>query len=161
MVHLGEVSFGRGHFDLTVDEVGVEWCVQYMADATDGITGAYVAKYRLPDGFDRYKAGDLTAAVKLTDWPYNAGGGHIPSRAFGKGFVVASADYPPSGAPRAPYTNELVKIYLDSRIASEGTPHVERLVNHRSDEAWVMSQPNSTCPMSSYWAQPHATVSRD
>ena len=161
MVHLGEVSFGRGHFDLTVDEVGVEWCVQYTADATDGITGAYIAKYRLPDGFDRYKAGDLTAAVKLTDWPYNAGGGHISGRAFGKGFVVASADYPPSGAPRAPYTNELVKIYLDSRIASEGTPHVERLVNHRSDEAWVASQPNSTCPMSSYWAQPHATVSRD
>ena len=161
MAYAGEVSFGRGHFDLTVDQNGVEWCVQYTADATDGITGAYIAKYRLPDGFDRYQAGDLTAAVKLTDWPYYAGGGHISGRAFGKGFVVASADYPPSGVSRAPYTNELVKIYLDSRIATEGTPHVERLTNHRSDEAWVASQPNSTCPMSSYWAQPHATLSRD
>jgi len=161
MVHLGEVSFGRGHFDLTVDENGVEWCVQYTADATDGITGAYIAKYRLPDGYDRYKAGDLTAAVRLTDWPYNAGGGHISGRAFGKGFIVASADYPPPGVLRTPYTNELVKIYLDSRIGSEGTPHVERLVNHRSDELWVSNQPNTTCPMSAYWAQPHATVSRD
>jgi len=161
MVHLGQVSAGHGHFDLTVDQSGTEWCVQFTADATDGITGAYVAKYRLPDGFDRYKGGDQTAAVKLTDWPYYAGGGHISGRAFDKGFVVASADYPPAGVPRAPYTDELVKIYLDSRIAAEGAPHIERLTNHRSDEYWVANQPSSTCPLSSYWAQPHATISRD
>lgn len=161
MVHVGEVSFGRGHFDLTVDPNGVEWCVQFTADATDGITGAYIAKYRIPDGYDRYKAGDQTAAVKLTDWPYNAGGGHISGRAFDKGFIIASADYPPSGVARTPYTDEIVKIYLDSRIAAEGAPHVERLANHRSDELWVTNQPSSTCPMSAYWAQPHATLSRD
>ena len=161
MVHLGQVSSGHGHFDLTVDQNGAEWCVQFTADADDGITGAYIAKYRLPDGFDRYKAGDLTAAVKLTDWPYYAGGGHISGRAFDRGFIIASADIPQSGVPRAPYTNEIVKIYLDSRIATEGTPHIERLCNHRSDEAYVASQPSATCPLSAYWAQPHATLSRD
>jgi hypothetical protein len=161
MVHAGEVSFGHGHFDLTVDQSGVEWCVQGVGDASDGITGAYIAKYRLPDGYDRYKAGDLTAAVRLIDWSFNVGGLHISGRAFGSGFIVASADYPPPGAPRAPFTNEIVKIYLDSRIPSEGAPHIERLANHRSDELWVANQPSSTCPMSAYWAQPHATLSRD
>jgi hypothetical protein len=161
MNRIGQVSAGRGHYDITVDQNGVEWMVQFAGDSSAGITGDNIAKYKLPNGYDLWKAGDTTAALSLVQWPWMTGGGHITGRAFGKGFVVASADYVDPAAwsnyRREPFTNELVKIYLDSTRAN---PHIERLANHRSDELYVQ-RTSVNCPLNSYWAQPHATLSRD
>jgi hypothetical protein len=54
------------------------------------------------------------------------------------------------------FEKEIVKVYLDSRPEA---PHLERLANHRSDQSQVFA--DGSCPLASYFAQAHATVSRD
>jgi len=158
MNYVGKVALGHGHGDLTIDKDGTQYYVVYAHDNYDNtaITGPYVARYRIPRGYDDLRAGDSTGAVPLlrVDWSI---GGHISGQGIRAGFVVASFSRDPSN-PWLAFEGELVKIYLDSR---EFTPHVERLAHHRSDEAYVASQPSSTCPMSAYWGQPHGTISRD
>jgi len=155
MVWVGQVSCGRGHFDLTVDKDGSEWAVTFTTNAGCGETGAYLAKYKIPDGYTRMAAGDSSGFARLAIWSDLIGGGHVSGRGFGSGFVVASADHFDQTSPVAFY-KELVKVYLDSRPEA---PHLERLANHRSDQGQVYN--DASCPLSSYWAQAHATVSRD
>ena len=156
MAYVGQVLCGRGHYDLTVDKDGSEWAVTFTTNAGCGETGAYLAKYRIPDGATRLMAGDSTGFARLCNFSDLIGGGHVSGRAYGSGFVVLSADHPTANSPPAPFFKELVKVYLDSRPEA---PHLERLANHRSDQAQVYS--DGSCPLSSYWAQSHATISRD
>ncbi|HEX5031913.1 MAG TPA: hypothetical protein VFX78_10720 [Candidatus Eisenbacteria bacterium] len=156
MAYVGQVLCGRGHYDLTVDKDGSEWAVTFTTNAGCGETGAYLAKYRIPDGATRLAAGDSSGFARLCVFSDLIGGGHVSGRAYGAGFVVLSADHPTAGSPPAPFFKELVKVYLDSRPEA---PHLERLVNHRADEAQIYA--DGSCPLSSYWAQSHATISRD
>jgi hypothetical protein len=156
MTWVGQVSCGRGHFDLTVDKDGSEWAVTYTSNSGCGETGAYMAKYKIPDGATRLAAGDSSGFGRLAIFSDEIGGGHISGRGFGSGFVVASLDHPTAGSPPVAFYKEIVKVYLDS---TPQNPHLERLANHRSDQAQVYSDPS--CPLASYFAQAHATVSRD
>ena len=156
MAYVGQVSCGRGHFDLTVDKDGSEWAVTYTSNSGCGETGAYMAKYKIPDGMTRLAAGDSSGFGRLAIFSDQIGGGHVSGRGFGSGFVIASLDHPNAGSPPVAFYKEIVKVYLDSKPEA---PHLERLANHRSDEAQVYSDPN--CPLASYFSQAHATVSRD
>jgi hypothetical protein len=156
MTYVGQVSCGRGHFDLTVDKDGSEWAVTYTSNAGCGETGAFLAKYRIPDGATRLAAGDSSGFGRLAIFSDLIGGGHVSGRGFRSGFVVASLDHPNAGSPPVAFEKEIVKVYLDSRPEA---PHLERLANHRSDQAQVFA--DGSCPLASYFAQAHATVSRD
>lgn len=158
MNYVGKVALGHGHGDMTVDKDGTEYYVLYTHDNYDNtaITGPYVARYRIPRGYDDVLAGDSTGGVPLlkVDW---SEGGHISGQALRAGFVLVSLSQDLTNGWQ-PLEGEEIKVYLDSR---EFTPHIERLAHHRSDEAYVASQPSSTCPLSAYWAQPHGSLSRD
>lgn len=156
MTWVGQVSCGRGHFDLTVDKDGSEWAVTSTSNSGCGETGAFVAKYKIPDGATRLAAGDSSGFGRLAIFSDEIGGGHISGRGFGSGFVVVSLDHSIAGSPPVAFYKEIVKVYMDSKPEA---PHLERLANHRSDEAQVYADPS--CPLSSYFAQAHATVSRD
>jgi len=156
MTWVGQVSCGRGHFDLTVDKDGSEWAVTYTSNSGCGETGAYMAKYRIPDGATRLAAGDSSGFGRLAIFSDQIGGGHISGRGFRSGFVVASLDHTDPNSPTVAFSKEVVKVYMDS---TPEKPHLERLCNHRSDQAQVYSDPS--CPLASYFAQAHATVSRD
>jgi hypothetical protein len=165
MNYVGAVMKGHGHLDFTIDQNGREWAVAFSTGADCGPSGAHIVKYRVPNGYDLYTAqGSVendTTITRLVSWPDAIGGGHISGRAFGTGFIVASADMDPAPASHpathtVPFSQEIIKVYLNSTVAS---PKLERLADHHSDP-WYASR--DTCDLtSSYWAQPHATISRD
>ncbi|MBI4363976.1 MAG: hypothetical protein HY568_00970 [Candidatus Latescibacteria bacterium] len=152
MNYVGKVATGHGHGDLAVDRDGTQWYVCYTHDNYVGLTGPLIAKYRIPSGYDDWKAGDPTGAVSilLLDWYVS---GHISCQAPNAGFCVASTGGRTENGIQ-PFEEEIFKVYLDG---TEANPHVERLAHHFSDENYV----GQACSFSSYWAQPHATISRD
>jgi hypothetical protein len=157
MVYLGHVCPGRSGYDLTVDDAGVEWCVAF--DSTFAGTGPSITKYRLPRGLDEWNAGDETAAGSLVPLSVQLGSMQLSGRALGTGFVIASADRhkPAIAGLRPPFSDEIVKIYLDSTPSS---PHLERLCDARSDP-YLAAQPRCALPDGGIWAVPHASPSRD
>jgi hypothetical protein len=167
MVYVGQVACGGGHYDLTIDADSTEYAVFFTTgsgcsvDGDGSWNGPYLAKSKIPNGWDLLEAGNSPVGVtKLMVWPDQLGGGHVSGRAMGHGFVIASADAYGSETPRVQYDNEVVKVYLDSNLS---TPHIERLADSRSYPGRVQGWPSGTpgCNLSDYWAQPHATVSRD
>ena len=172
MTYVGAVYKGRGHYDLTVDQQGREFAVAGMSGADCAPNNATIWKWRIPSGYTDYIASgsvqtDSTARA-LINWSDAIGGAHITGRAFDTGFVVVSADMDITPAcsgtasvhpttHTAAFSQELVKLYLDS---TTGSPHLERLADHKSD-AWYSSSPSCSAPGCGYWAAPHATLSRD
>jgi hypothetical protein len=166
MNYVGAVMKGHGHFDTTVDKNGREWVVAFSTGSDCSPSTAHIVKYRIPDGYDKFIAqGSVendTTITKLAVWSDLIGGGHISGRAFDTGFVIASADvdYTKLSHPAlhtAAFSQEIIKIYLDSTV---GSPHLERLADAKSD-AWYAAAAGCVIPAGGYWAQPHATVSRD
>lgn len=166
MVYVGQVACGGGHYDFTMDKDSTEYAVFFTTgsgcsvDGDGSWNGPYLAKSKIPNGWDLLEAGNSPVGVtKLMVWPDQLGGGHVSGRAMGHGFVIASADAYGSETPRVPYDNEIVKVYLDSNLS---TPHIERLADSRSYPGRIQGWSSGTCGgFSDYWAQPHATVSRD
>ncbi len=83
---------------------------------------------------------------------------HVSCRnIFDRWYCIVSTDGLTSVAsPLIPYQREIIKLYLDS---SDTIPHFERLAHSYSDQYFVETEPFATCPMSSYWAQNHASIS--
>jgi hypothetical protein len=160
MVDRGRVAPIGGPYDVTVDEDSTEWVVGFTSAAVEGIRGEYVAKYRIPDGWDRFSSGDPTGADTLCVWEDRVGGGNLSGRALGTGFVIASASGDPNESEpvRRPFTDEVVKIYLDS---GPGAPRLERLADTRSNEYVAASPSCAFRPALGQAARPNATVSRD
>lgn len=159
-VFKGKVLNNGGHVDVTIDEKGREYAVAFTTGADCGqLNGAYLAKFRIPNGYTQYVAdGNVqndTTAIYLISASDSLGGSHVSGRAMGKGFVIWSADKPNAGDAPEAFRDEIVKVYLNSTLSS---PKFERLANHRSNEYRVSTSP---CSLSKYWAQPHATISRD
>lgn len=151
MRYLGKVATGHGHSDLARDRDGSEWYVDYSPDNYTGVTGPFIKKNRIPDGYDAHRRGDTAAIVPLVeiDWSHSI---HISCRAIKSGWCVVGT-YGGFGNGRQPFEREIFKVYLDS---VKDAPHVDRLAQHRSKTA---ASEADGCSVISYWAQPHATVS--
>jgi hypothetical protein len=159
LTHIGMVSNTRGHGSLALDSSGVSWWCQIDDNS------ARVICFRIPDGYDKWvaqgKPPTCPAApapcyrkvlMKLGD-PVAV---HIGATAFGRDWIVVSTDTGPGCTTLL--CNEIMRVYLDS---TEAIPHVERLVHHQSDTAYVGSDSPNYCPgLSGYFAQPHATANR-
>jgi len=157
MNYVGKVSNGNGHSDNAIGRDGTQWSVEfYITDQGRRV----IQKNRIPRGRDEFLAGDATASVSLieVDWSLD---GHISCQAHGTGFCVLSTY---QGTPEStrddwkPFENEVLKVYLDSTLAQ---PHIQRMAHTHSDVQFILPLPLDECPVESYWAQPHATVSRD
>lgn len=150
---------GHGHWDITVDEKGREYVVLPTTSVACGLAGANIAKWYIPNGYDNYvNSGNTqsdTSGIYLTVASDSIGGCHISGRAFDTGFVIVSMDNPNSYDGAVPFRDEIIKLYLDSRLSS---PHFERLANARAN-AWAVAA--ASCSTGSYWVDPHATISRD
>lgn len=151
MRYLGKIATGHGHADLAIDKDGTEWYIDYSPDNYAGITGKVIKKNRLPNGYDAYKGGDKTAVVTLLEFETWSNNVHISCRNPKAGWCGVTT-YGGGGDGRQPFDQEIFAIYFDSTPAA---PHVDRLAHHRSITS------SSTCNITSYWAQPHATVSPD
>jgi hypothetical protein len=135
----GEMRFLRqaapalGHMDVTRDTTGDEVLLIATADDPQGRCGDGVAKIRLADA-------RWTCLVSF-DWSVAL---HI-SAPDGNGWFVVSTYDAGSSLPPGPWTayrDEILEIRLDGS-------EVRRLAHHRSR------------PLTDYWWQPHASVSRD
>ncbi len=135
----GEMNFLRqaapalGHMDVTRDTNGDEVLLIATADDPQGRCGDGVAKIRLADA-------QWTCLVSF-DWSVAL---HI-SAPDGNGWFIVStyaAASPLSLGPWTAYRDEILEIRLDGS-------EVRRLAHHRSQ------------PLTYYWWEPHASVSRD
>lgn len=147
---IGQVTPDKGHGDYIWDGTD-EWKVQFGVGLSwVGFTSG-VQACKVPDGWSQPGHAGCKTLLALST------GGHISGHASTAGtpFVVMSNYNLNDNNAWSPYHDEIVQIYLDSSIAS---PHINRLANSRSYQKYV-SEDN--CTMSNYWAQSHATLSRD
>jgi hypothetical protein len=157
--YAGTVVGSSGHYDVTIDKDGSQWWVGGIINAYYGPQSGAIAKARIPNGYNQWRANPATGIFQLM--PYPANDCHVSARGFRSGFAIVSSDDPNGDAEnnRKVFSNEITKVYLDSRRKGTGQLHIERLADTRSSE-WEVGSPNP-CSLRKYWAQPHATVSRD
>jgi hypothetical protein len=104
-----------GHADMIEDSAGDQWIV-YVNSATYEIHKAKISGgSQIITTLLSFTAGGVT------------GGQHITAGADGDYVLVSFYDV--GGGTARPYERELVKVYLDSTVA---TPHVVRVCQHRS-----------------------------
>ena len=159
MVDEGRLAPFQGAFDVALDSDGTQWVVGSTSGAIGGIQGGFIAKYRVPNGWDRIDSGDPSGAGTLCPWEDRPDAASISASAPGVGYVIVShnVDATHASTLRLPFSNELVKLYLDSSLES---PHLERLADTRTDP-YAAASSCAFRPQLAGQAFPNGTLSRD
>lgn len=154
---LGVVAYGTGHADIVVDAGGTQWLIDAVYNDTfsdPAVNGKIVRKSRIPDGYQAWRRGDRDAvAVLLYVGDNNL---HVSCRGPATDACILSSYTRRAIHGDKPLHNEILRLYLDSVDCPDGgdcpqrAARVDRLAHHYSAAI--------EC---GYWAQPHATVSRD
>ena len=147
---VGKVATGHGHGSTALGPDGVQWYVYTTFDNYVGVAGPYIVKARIPKGYDDWKAGDKTGLVALVELDWNASL-HTSCRTPRSEWCAVST-YAMTKT-NVPFYQEVFRLSLNSTLQS---PKVQRLAHHRSERNLPAS-----CGMSNYWADPHASTSRD
>lgn len=167
MAYAGKVTTSSGHGDLAMDAQGNEYYVYTNGNNAYFLTAAhYIVKSRIPNGVSYDNAGSISpqltvssgasTALLTLDWGH---GVHVSCRGIrssSHGCVVSTVAGKENGWQ--PFEREVFYVDLESRHT---VPKVERLAQHYSDTELAASVPDALCPLSSYWSQPHATISPD
>jgi hypothetical protein len=128
--YAGTVAGNDAHYDLTVDKDGTQWWVGGLGTGY-GFTAQAVGKAKIPNGYNLWRAGQPNGIVDLMPWGFNISGLHVSGRGFRTGWALVSADeVVGSSGTRVPFSREMVRVFLDSRRQTAGTPHFERLAGH-------------------------------
>ncbi len=142
---LWQKPLGPGHSDLAVDANGDEVLVMDVYDSGKNVT--YIEKFRLADG----KETTLLEISPLFDQHISCRNEKRPEWCF-----ISTFDYVERLTDDAkswlPFEDEVFALKLD------GSGEVERLAHHYS-RRYSPTTPDSD--RSVYWAEPHATVSRN
>lgn len=142
---LWQKPLGAGHSDLTIDANGDEVLVMDVYDSGNNVTS--IEKFRLADG----KGTTLLEVSPLFDLHISCRNEKRPEWCF-----ISTFDYVQRLTDDArswlPFEDEVFALKLD------GSGEVERLAHHHS-RRYSPATPDSD--HSVYWAEPHATVSRN
>jgi hypothetical protein len=166
MKYAGKVTTSSGHGDLVMDEDGKEYYVYTNGNNAVFLTGNhYIVRSQIPSGVvyngdnpdptATVNSGASVAMVAI-DWYH---GVHVSCRGTlspVKGCVVSTINGSENG--QQPFEKEIFFVHLESQ---SNNPKVERLAQHNSDVEFAKSLPDADCPSTSYWVQPHATLSPD
>lgn len=169
MDYAGKVTTSSGHGDMTTDAAGQEWYVYTNANNAHFLTeNHYIVESKIPVG-TVYNGSSVDASATVStgasvallqiDWEH---GVHVTCRNHrdpARGCVVstyngASGD----GNGWQAYERELFFVHLTSTTS---VPRVDRLAQHFSDVYFASQLPDEDCQVTSYFVQPHATLSPD
>ena len=166
MAYAGKVTTSSGHGDIVMDASGKEYYVYTNANNAVFLTGNhYIVRSQIPSGVVYNGSNpDPTATVNsgasvamvAIDWYHGVHVSCRGTRAAVPGCVVSTISGSDNG--QQPFEKEIFFVHLDSKADK---PRVERLAQHNSDVEYAAALPDAQCPSTSYWVQPHATLSPD